>query len=376
MDVLRVKKIVVVCFVEAVRLALDHLGSYRMANAGQEASDVPKAYGDLRRLRDYLQRGSSGSHDLVELDLADADRALLVASCRRYVDAIDLKLEGPEVRDAKERQFLAKKQKLIADWAIEIAAKPLVELPIPKLRDIPGDGARGLKTRLQQKLFNVQEQTLIRQGQLDTMGAVTGTGPGVAGGPSGRAPGVSQGTVPVIDLTSPLPDEDPLVGFGGPGSPGPGAGVAGPASAAGGGAAGLLDPATIQDPRLRSMITMNLRSLEFAQKTGDYRIVTLLLAAVLETVVLDYALRYSAELGLHGAAESWDAQHLLFQILGDGVTANERMLGQSLFSARQLLDPAHQMNAPMVVTNASADHHRGFVEAMLHQLGYVGRARR
>ncbi|MCA8950597.1 MAG: hypothetical protein KDE27_13920 [Planctomycetes bacterium] len=341
MDKLQVKKIVAVCFLEAVRMTLDHLGTYRMQMAAERSEELPKRYGEVRRLRDYLQRCAGSYQDLVEIDLADDDVAMLVSCCRRYVEAIDQRLEGPGV-DERERKLLKKKQQLVADWTVELAAKPLFELPLPGLVELPGEGSRALKIRIQNKLYGTGQQQLIRQGHVVNVGATLGSSP-IASEPS-----ESQGTVPVIDLVD-------RRSAGVPNAPLP---------------LPLLDSAAVQDPRLRSLVLMNLRSLEVAEAAKDYRLATMLLAAVLETVVIDYAIQRRGELELNGAADTWEARELLLGILGASATHSDRMLAHSLFSARSLLNPAQQILAPVVATSSSLECHRDFVKAMLHQLGF------
>ena len=51
----QVKKVVAVCFLEAVKMTLDHLGAYRLelSQQGMQGSpDLPRTYGEVRRLRD------------------------------------------------------------------------------------------------------------------------------------------------------------------------------------------------------------------------------------------------------------------------------------------------------------------------------------
>src|SRR5690606_1232 len=130
MSELQVKKVVAVCFLESAKLSLEHLGAHRLklSQGGVAGSDaLPRMYGDVRRLRDYLQRSVSGYQDVVTLELSEGDAALLVACCRRSVEAIEYRLaEGAVPPD--ERQWLIKKRCVLADWAFEIAAKPLIEL--------------------------------------------------------------------------------------------------------------------------------------------------------------------------------------------------------------------------------------------------------
>ncbi|MFT4515655.1 MAG: hypothetical protein ACI91B_004374, partial [Planctomycetota bacterium] len=95
MPELQVKKVVAVCFLESAKLSLEHVGIRRMElcqKGSSRVSDLPRIYGDVRRLRDYMHRSVSGYQDLVVLDLSDEDTSLLVACCCRSVEAIDGRL--------------------------------------------------------------------------------------------------------------------------------------------------------------------------------------------------------------------------------------------------------------------------------------------
>src|SRR5689334_195766 len=93
----QVKKVIAVCFLEAAKTVLDQLGQYRMEMTDRGVDnnkDFPQIYGDVRRLRDYLQRCVSAFHDSIELDLEPRDIATLVACCRRAVETIDFRIES------------------------------------------------------------------------------------------------------------------------------------------------------------------------------------------------------------------------------------------------------------------------------------------
>ena len=103
MPQLRVKKVVAVGFMEAVKVTLEQLGALRLelSELGHPApAELTRYYGDVRRLRDYLQRCASAYGDDSDLDIAPGDAAVLVACCRRGVDAIDQRLSarGPAQR--------------------------------------------------------------------------------------------------------------------------------------------------------------------------------------------------------------------------------------------------------------------------------------
>ena len=55
MGVFQVKKVVAVCFHEATKMALEHMGEYRLSLSQQGVQgnpDLPRLYGEARRLRD------------------------------------------------------------------------------------------------------------------------------------------------------------------------------------------------------------------------------------------------------------------------------------------------------------------------------------
>ena len=92
MPSLQVKKAVAVSFLEAAKLTLEHLAAYRLelSQSHVDASpDLARLYGNLRRVRDYLQRCVSAFLEVVSLVLTSSDAALLVACCRRAVSAIE-----------------------------------------------------------------------------------------------------------------------------------------------------------------------------------------------------------------------------------------------------------------------------------------------
>lgn len=346
MDSLKVKKIVAVCFLEAAKMALDHLGAYRMeqdSRGVQGSADLPRLYGDVRRLRDYLQACVSTHEEEVELDLGPDDCALLVASCRRLVASIDLRL--PRTAPGKERKFLERKQQVISDWTVELAQKPLVELPMPSLSPKRESAAWALKNRLQDKLYPAADQSIL------------------VGGGSRPMPERARSTA-AAGVPSPIDPMDPHLGAGM--AMGEKADRAGAPTRAG----VLVDPATMREPRLRALIAMDLRSLAFAEENGDYRIATVMLTSILEAAIIDYAVQRTSELGLVSTPDTWCPQEILVHGIGDSITPDDRGFAYNLFFARNMLKPAHQIVTPTVATSASVQRTREFVARMLYQLGY------
>jgi hypothetical protein len=379
MPELQVKKVVAVCFLEAAKLTLEQLGAHRLELSQQSVAGpdtLPRLYGDVRRLRDYLQRCASGYQDIVALDLSEGDASLLVASCRRAVEAIDVRLvERAMAPD--ERQWLTKKRQVLGDWAVELAEKPVVDLPLPRLAPVMGEAVRALNTRIQNKVFGdvAARQKIVAPGT----GALGGDP--AAGGGASHAPSMAQGITSFGDhmagvgsqddwqsgspaATEPLPGPEPeapeLLDEVAAGS------ESGPA---------LLDRNKIRDPRLRSLVGMDLTAYERSAAAGDYRIATVMLASVMETALLDHAIPRRSELGVSGQPDSWKMHDVLLLAMGDAVEPKDRSLAFHLFAARSLLRPALQMVTPAVVTAASFERLQEFVGRALHALGFGGAAK-
>ncbi len=359
MPQLQVKKVVAVCFLEAAKLTLEHLGALRLELSQMGApgpADLPRLYGDTRRLRDYLQRCVSGHQDQVELDLADADAGLLVASCRRSVEVIDRRLIEQAV-PPDERSWLQKKLEVVGDWAVELAAKPLMELPLRRLSATSSEQVRALTTRLQNKVFgDVRERAkVLPPSTTNSMVQGVPTFGEEVQAMSPRGTGEFDGVF--TNHTGQLPR---------PVAPAPIAAAPTERQIE----PQLFDHVKLCDPRLRSLASVDLRSYERALAANDYRLATVLMASVLEAAVLDHVIPRRTEFGLSGTPDTWNPQELLMTALGEQATPKDRSLVYHLFAARNLLRPATQIVTPSVVTVSSFERLREFVQRALHGIGF------
>jgi len=362
MATLQVKKVVAVCFLEAVKTTLDHLGVYRLELSERGATSPPeltRAYGDGRRLRDYLQRCVSGFNDDVALDLADADLSLLVACCRRFIEANEQRIETTKLTP-DEREWLEKKMQVLAHWAIEIAAKPLLELPLKRNSRV-GAKTRALSAQLNDKLFG--ETTAVQptpSQRAPSTGAASSSMPSsMRGVPSFGdelfAAPCEPGAAPQLDENSwgtaqaPAARTKPAVQ---------------PISR-------LIDVQKIVEPRLRALSTVDLHAYDRAVAAGDWRMATILAAAVLEVAVLDYALPRQEELALVGTPDTWDIQQLLDVAMRDHGDPRDQAMAAHVFAARNMLRPAVQLANPTIVTQVSFERLRDFVRRVLHCLGFA-----
>ena len=352
MPELQVKKVVAVCFLESAKLCLEHLGAHRLS-LSQEGhpgpAELPRLYGDVRRLRDYLQRSVSGYQDIVVLDLSDADAALLVACCRRLVEAIDHRLEGPVPED--ERQWLIKKRQVLSDWAVEMAAKPLLELPLSRLATVSSEAVRALTSRLQGKVFgDVASRQQFRAPQPSQHSTSRGIATFAEQVASNRT---------IVDAYVLPPEQTP-----------PEAVPIAPAAEKRATLPPLLDHHKVQDPRLRSLISVDMNALDRCCQEGDHRLATVMLASVMESALLDHAMTRRSELGLTGSPDTWKIQDLLIGAMTDAAQPKDRALSFHLFASRNLLRPALQMITPTVVTAASFEALHEFVARALYALGF------
>ena len=379
----QVKKVVVVCFLEAAKLALEQLGALRIEGSDRGASAAPeltRVYADARRVRDHLQRCVSAYGDVVDLDFDATDAAVLVACCRRYVESIDTRLSEQVVSD-DDRAWLQKKLQVVSHWAVELAARPLLELPGKRSQHALGEASRVLLSRLQEKIFGpVAGRAKIRPPQ--SSGA-TGNGGTVRGMPSFGEQ--------VRDLSVPADDTDADLGFGAAlvatPAAAPAAPLAGsatpaapapptpriPAPASAEGVPALFDHQQVVDPRLRALIGVDMRAYQRACAAADHRLATVMLSTILEATLVDHVLSHRAEFDVVGTPDGWDLLELLMHALGDRASPKDRSLAFHLFSARNLLRPTVQFLAPMIVTSSSFEVLREFVSHALHELGY-GRA--
>lgn len=355
MPELQVKKVVAVCFLESAKLSLEHVGIRRMElcqKGSSRVSDLPRIYGDVRRLRDYMHRSVSGYQDLVVLDLSDEDTSLLVACCCRSVEAIDGRLVDGVVPPG-ERQWLVKKRQLLSDWAVEMAAKPLTVLPLPRLSPATSEAVRALNTRIQDKVYgDVSKRQKFGAPQTGESAGHSSLAQGIA------TFGETLARTSLNDTALPMPG--PVSHQNPP-----------PATVAMNTAMPpLLDRNKVRDPRLRSLISVDMNAFDRCQQDADYRLSTVLLASILESALLDHAIPRRAELGLSGTPDMWNVQDVLLRAMGDAAQPKDRALSFHLFASRNLLRPALQMMVPAVVTAASFEGLHAFASRAVYALGF------
>lgn len=342
MAVLKVNRLVAVCFLEAAKTTLEHLGAFRL-QLSQEGTagppDLTRTYGEVRRLRDYLQRCANVRQDEVELDMADADQRLLVACCRRSVEVIDHSLAGRAPMAAEEILSIRKKRQVLAEWAVELALYPLLDLPLHQLAPFQLEASRALLGRMQEKVRGEaleKAKVVVEHQEMSRAN--------VALEPVSASPDETVEPTPIAVEARRRP---------------PAASTC------------LLDTTKLRDERLRTMVLTHLASYECCMAAGDYRLAEVLLGSVVEATLLDHVLPRRIELGLKSTPETWSPQGLLIQIMGEQMSSADHAMVNRLISARSLLRPAMQLIAPMIVTFEKFETMREFVQWVLAKLGYA-----
>ncbi len=409
MPQLQVKKPVAVCFFEATKTSLEHLGAWRLDLAQRGAkvpADVPRLYADVRRVRDYLHRSTAGYGERVDLDIDVTDVAVLVACFLHALDDLDPRIETAGNLD--ERQSLEKKHELYCQWILELAERPLIELPMRREHP-PSTATRVLIARMQSKVFGeAKHRALFKQwdagGVSSMMLGLPSFGDSVNDLEELPPEGQDKPARTLHDLNALLdddPDSEQQLRTSADATAPPATSDAGnavaapeaqhaqppdePASAAAGTEPArpvttvrddvpdqptLFDPHKVRDPRLRAMLALDLASYERTFLANDLRVATVLMVSVLEAVLLDHVLARRAEFGVTGTPDAWNLSDLLLRALGDQATSQDRALAHQLFAARNLVRPAMQIVAPTVVTVGSFWALREFVQRTLHALGY------
>jgi hypothetical protein len=338
MSQLQVPKTVALSFLEAAKVTLEHLGVRRLElvdQASRAAVEMTRLYGEVRRLRDYLQRSVAGFGDAVDLEIGAEDVVVLVACCRRAFEAFDARAQEAGLRP-DERQQMLQKQQVLARWILDLAQKPLLELPLRRLCMTPTDASRALLAKVQDKLFGDvrdRKKILSPQAMAETVAETSD---------ERAAPKAADVAAPVADAAAAEPVVEPP----------------------------LFDHNRLLDPRLRALVGLDLRSFARAAAAEEYRIATVMLGAVLESALIDHVMPRRHAFEVSGDPIGWNMPALLLTAIGEHAATNDKALAQHLFTARNLLRPSVQVLSPTIVTPTSFATLKGFVQRCLHALGY------
>lgn len=364
----RVEKREAACMVDAVKAALAHLSQLKIhaVELGTEnCQDVSPVYARVRRLRNYVEGCANSYHTPIVLDLSDEDADLLCACMVFEIGRLEGEAEAAGAsEDAAHREWREEKTRLLADWSCRLATTPVTELPRRAAIQTP---------RVRQALIDVRKKfSKDDPGALFITGKVATFGGGTQGG------GVTAATTVAAPAERPAaPAEAPAKGLATQ-APSPGFGMrvsttALPSVPAQGGAKSAAEPALlnvecIRDPRLRTMIGLDLSAWSRAVAAQDHRIAAVHLASVFEAAVIDYALPRSIELELVGSPDVWRLPLIVRRAvphLGDEDVATLA----NLLRASMIVRPARQLREPLVVTSETLQQMRSLVRRVFVDLG-------
>lgn len=131
-----------------------------------------------------------------------------------------------------------------------------------------------------------------------------------------------------------------------------------------------IDARKLHEPRVRSILQLDLRAYERAMRDTDHRLAVVLLGAILESVCVDYGLKHRRDLAITGSPETWNLELIVRKALGDEISSMDRALLFHLSAARNLLRPTIQLGSPMVVTPTTHADLAAFVRRVATAMGY------
>lgn len=357
-----IDKVLATQLLEATKNVLQDLNRWLMDEASPDASEssreMSQTYGKVRRLRDYLQRSIATYSRSIRIELTEDDTNLLVGCIVHHVGVMELQMESGRVARGDLTWYREKTANLSA-WATENATRPVERVPVRDAIQLETASVRGLMATIKSRTsgspgspdtppenWGAIEHHMIGNQPFkpnDAGAAATQPPPETQPAPSTAAPALHP------TVASEAVEE---VGVGGL----------------------FLDPKQIADPRLRTLIAMDLQAFQRTKANSLHRLAMVHLASVFEGVVVDYGLAHAKELSLTGMPESWRIEEVVRRAMTDDLTAADRGQLLQMVAARHLVRPAVQLSSPVVVTGPVLERAIAFTNRVLVGLGYVGSA--
>ncbi|MCA8943435.1 MAG: hypothetical protein KDB80_12805 [Planctomycetes bacterium] len=353
------KKAVVAQFLTAVKTSLSHLSELKIVLAdegsvpsGVSERDALQWYSRVRRLREALRRWMSTYPEPEDLGLDTDDRDLL-ASCLVFeLNLSDRRAEHQNLNAADRKLWLAKHNEVLTTWIVELASKPIQQLPIRWKHANVAYEVRQVLVAVRDKVKEVRpfdDPSGVYRHGVSTFGQ----------GASGDSPRIEDGTP--IGLQS-NPDIEPAR-----------VEISSVAES-------IVDSTQIQDYRLRLTLAMDVRAYHRCVLAEDHRLALVMLGMVLEGCVLDYALSRKGELGLEGAPSSWQLHRIVESLLESKFEDSDRTALQIINASLRALRPVSHLEHPFVVNKAMVEQVEKFVRKTAAAMGLrasepeVGRA--
>ncbi len=367
-----ISKVVAVQSLESVKEVMSHLQRWSVSLEERSLDRPPQLssyYSQVRRLKDYLERAMAAYSDPIKLEASEEDENLLVACCIHSVRGLAVQLLVTKNMPQKDQDWLQGKKQSLADLAIECATQPVKEIPSPGHGQVYNEEVAKLLRSIQAKLSGEkvtasqpthQIEKTASLPQEDWQGGWEGKRnllPGAEAEPQAKQAPVGRFTAAEFGRTASIVTEQPV--HQAPVQP----------------IATLqLNTRMISDPRLRSMVGMDIRSLDRAMAGRDHRMAAVHLASIFEAVLVDAGLARRAELGLKGTPETWAMDVVAKALLGESYSSIDRGSMFHLLGCRNLLRPSIQLFNPLVVTAPTIAKMVAFMHAVLRELGLAGSA--
>ena len=426
----KLEKVVAAQALEAAKAALHHLQKWSV-QLEQKGDKKPRGFSQLyaraRRIRDYLSRAMASHMHPVELDLDDRDCNVL-ASCLVFsLHGVGMELRYGKDLAPHDRAWLEEKREALSDLAVDLATEDIKIIPSPGTTKQPVAVVNMVMDRVRKKVRSVGTAAPRTQGGEEPgdkpartkakRNIQTGAWTDAWTGHRNPLPNLHEDEPAANDDEQQAKEDDHATGGFGPAlrdpsmhslatgsTPRVGTGGADPVerSTSGPGSGvrwseahdgdleqlksgvqeeqeeqeeqeGLaLDSRLVRDPRLRTMIVLDIRALERARAASDYRLSAVHLCSVCEAVVVDVALTRRDKVKVKGTPETWRLDEVVKALLGDKFTTSDRASLFHLVACRNLIRPSIQLHNPIVVTRATLKTMIEFVQRLLVELGVCG----
>jgi hypothetical protein len=311
----------------------------------------------VRRLRDQLAKLLNESPRPAVGDLTDEDRNLLAACAVHEIGRVELALQNTQQPlSAEEHSACEQKVASLKASALALANRPIDRIPSPDASTLATFTVRGLLAKVRSMTVRPVARASEDSGQF-----------GIPNKYAAPAPGTGSGVGPAAAPRAASASGTMLLGAG-MRAPQPAAPAAG--SVPGKSATNWIDPQQAKDPRLRSLLAIELRAFDRAYHAADHRLSVIHLAAIVESIVIDCALPNAKDLGLTSAPETWDLGDVFDRVLGKSLKMMDRAFLVQLAAARNMLRPVTQLQNPIVVTANTVSSAIDFVNRIAATLGW------
>lgn len=347
-------------FLESAKNSLNYLSQLKMEigenprvrNAIDE-KELLQLYSRTRRVREYLRRWMSAypTPDGVHLPPEDLN---LLCSCMLYeFSRLEKIVSENSMTASGDQEWIDKRKAVLSTWLLELANRPVEQLPSPFGRNDVSYDVRLLIGAVRRKLSGDEPPLDPATGifmPTNVEDSGSGSGSGIFKAPS-RIEAPPPRSAPADSVAATIAEGPAVVG---------------------GESSDVVEIAHVRDYRLRLAMALDVRSYERAVDLDDHRMATLLLDSILNGLLIDHGLSHSSALGLTDTPLSWSVEGICAAVLGPAFGERERALFQLLERSHALLRPALQLADPIVVNKATVHEAEAFVKQVAFVLSSAG----